>query len=40
LIVAITHDELFFGCCDRVIRLDAGKVVADTLVVSQGSVTN
>ncbi len=29
-IVAITHDERFFGCCDRLLHLADGKIVSET----------
>lgn len=29
-IIAITHDERYFGCCDRLLRLADGRIVSDT----------
>ncbi|MEM7410832.1 MAG: cyclic peptide export ABC transporter [Myxococcota bacterium] len=38
-VVAITHDDRYFACADRVVRLDEGRVVEDvaTAVVRSGS---
>jgi ABC-type siderophore export system fused ATPase/permease subunit len=27
-VVVVTHDDRYFHCCDRVIRLDLGTIVA------------
>jgi putative ATP-binding cassette transporter len=36
-IVAITHDERFFGCCDRLLHLADGKIVSETRAPAGGT---
>ena len=31
-VIAISHDDQYFRCADRVIRLDFGQIVSDTPV--------
>ena len=38
-IIAVTHDDMFFDYCDRLIKLDLGGVVLDEIHGSQGDCT-
>jgi putative ATP-binding cassette transporter len=34
-VVAITHDDRYFDCADRVVKLDVGRVVEPVVVTVQ-----
>jgi putative ATP-binding cassette transporter len=34
-VIAVTHDDMFFDCCDRLIKLDLGGIVSDEIHGSQ-----
>jgi ABC-type siderophore export system fused ATPase/permease subunit len=32
-VIAITHDDRYFDCADRVLKLDSGEVISDLMIV-------
>lgn len=40
MVIAITHDDRYFHTCDRLVKLDCGKVVSDSMNSSAGEITS
>ena len=40
LVIVISHDDRYFDCCDRLFKLDEGKIVESTVVRNPIAVTN
>ena len=36
-IIAVTHDDHYFDCADRMLKFDYGKIVADTVITPENA---